>query len=331
MPICPDLPKFFRLRIRAWDFITACGAVLSFSTLAGFLGRYWWFLDLFSHFRVQYLFGLTIVTLLPLFHRAYSQSTFFGLFALINLFTIVPLYIGKEPNAAAQASRSYRSLLMNVNTETGKPDQVAKAIQLVAPDVVVLEEVNDQWLSLIAGALQAYPYAKVMPREDNFGIAPYSKFPFAQAEIRQVGEADLPSIIAELNLTSRRLTVIATHPLPPGNAENARLRDNQLAGIAEVVKQSDSPVLVLGDLNATAWSFSFNQLLNRSGLRDASQGHGVLPTWPTFFPIMLIPIDHCLYTAGIHATREFLGPKTGSDHYPVVLDFVVTSAATKHH
>ena len=168
-----------------------------------------------------------------------------------------------------------------------------------------------------------------MPREDNFGIALYSKYPLVQSEIRQVGEADVPTVIAELELPDGRLTVIATHPLPPGGPEYSRLRNDQLARLPGIVKQASSPVLLLGDLNATPWCSHFKRLLSQSGLRDSSQGRGVLGTWPTYFPILLIPIDHCLHTAGVHVVGRAAGPKIGSDHYPLVVDFVLTSPSPK--
>jgi endonuclease/exonuclease/phosphatase (EEP) superfamily protein YafD len=218
---------------------------------------------------------------------------------------------------------------MNVNTESGVPGKVAQAIRQLDPDVVAMEEVNDQWLSALAPALRSYPYSKAMPREDNFGIALYSKYPMVHGEIRQLGEADIPSAIAELELPDGRLTVIATHPLPPAGSENSRLRNDQLARLAETVTRLRSPVLLLGDLNATPWCSHFKRLLSQSGLRDSSQGRGILGTWPTHLPILLIPIDHCLHTAGVHVTRRTTGPKVGSDHYPLVIDFVLTSRFSK--
>jgi endonuclease/exonuclease/phosphatase (EEP) superfamily protein YafD len=284
-------------------------------------------LDLFSHFRVQYFLGLSVVAVVLIFRRRYKVPALFGVFAIANLGTIVPLYFGSDPQPAG-VSRSYRSLLVNVNTDSGIPGKVAQTIEQLDPDFMALEEINDQWLSTLSVTLAAYPYSKTMPREDNFGIAIYSKYPLVQSEIRQVGEADVPSAIAELQLPDGLLTVIATHPLPPGGRENARLRDDQLERLPEIVKQARSPVLLLGDLNVTPWSSHFKRLLSRSGLRDSSQGRGVLGTWPTHMPIFLIPIDHCLHTAGIHVTRRATGPKVGSDHYPVVVDFVLTSPSS---
>lgn len=325
MPDSRLLNKFFRLRVQAWDLVTAGGVVLSVASVFGFLGSYWWFFDLFSHFRVQYLVALTLATCLLLIPRRYPRSVFFAAFAIVNLLAIAPLYYGLEAQGAHNPSATYRSLLLNVNTETGKPDQVAGAIRELHPDIIALEEVNERWVALLSSALTAYPYSKTEPREDNFGIALYSKFPIINGEVREIGEAGLPSVIAELQLPSGPLTVILTHPLPPAGPENSRLRNEQLTRIGETARQAKSPVLLLGDLNATPWSACFKPLLKQANLRDASQGHGVLPTWPTFLPIMLIPLDHCLHSAGVRPMRESLGPKTGSDHYPVVLDFVLSS------
>ena len=46
---------FFQLELRPWGLLTSAGFVASAATIFGFLGRFSWFLDLFSHFRVQYM------------------------------------------------------------------------------------------------------------------------------------------------------------------------------------------------------------------------------------------------------------------------------------
>ena len=46
--------EFFRLRVRPWGILTAGGLLAVFGTIAGFIGKYAWWLDLGSHFRVQY-------------------------------------------------------------------------------------------------------------------------------------------------------------------------------------------------------------------------------------------------------------------------------------
>lgn len=319
---------FLKRPVHLWGLVAAFGVIVSLSTVLGFLGRFGWFLDLFSHFRVQYFVSLSIVTLLLLILKRRMVALGFGLFALINLCTVLPLYVGGS-TAPVDTPQSHRVMLANVNTEHGDVTRVTEAIQQYDPDILVLEEVNTEWLSELQGVLGGYPHSKAEPREDNFGIAIYSKLPFARSDVQYIGNAGVPSIVAVVETPDGPCTVIATHPLPPGGAENSRLRNYQLARLPEVVRQATSPVLLLGDLNVSPWCHHFRRLLKESGLRDSSKGRGVQPTWPTDNPLLLIPIDHCLHSRDIHIVRKEIGPKVRSDHYPVIIDFMLLSGEEK--
>jgi endonuclease/exonuclease/phosphatase (EEP) superfamily protein YafD len=77
---------------------------------------------------------------------------------------------------------------------------------------------------------------------------------------------------------------------------------------------------VLGDLNATPWSYYFQRLVRESGLTDSSKGRGIHATWPAgLFPLR-IPIDHCLLSPEIGVINKMTGNNVGSDHLPVVVD-----------
>lgn len=319
----PKQSSLFDLRINAWGLVSACGAIAVLATLLGFLGRFSWVCDLFCHFRVQLFAVLLTVASLHLIRRDFRSSVIFALFAMANLSAIVPLYLGDAPTAPA-GSVSYRAMLANVNTRFGSPQMVVGAIEHFRPDILVLEEVDDRWVALLSEGLKAYAHSTAMPRDDNFGIAVYSKYPM-RGEVRYFGESEVPSVVAEIDTPQGTFTLIGTHALPPASAENTRLRDEHLSHIPETVRAAKSPVLLLGDLNATPWCSSFRQLVRESGLRDSSRGRGVQPTWPSFMPLLWIPIDHCLFGPGIQVTNKRVGPKIGSDHYPVVVDFVLES------
>jgi endonuclease/exonuclease/phosphatase (EEP) superfamily protein YafD len=214
-------------------------------------------------------------------------------------------------------------MLANVNTKTGNATDVAAAIRRFNPDIVVLEEVNAKWLSDLKPVLDGYAHSEQEPREDNFGIGLWSRFPFTRSCVAHIGTAEVPSIVVELDTTKGKCTVVATHPLPPGGKEYSEFRNAQLAELPRWVRQASSPVVLLGDLNVTPWNHYFKRLLNESGLKDSSQGRGVQPTWPAFSPLMLIPIDHCLYSHGIVIVARQTGPQVGSDHFPVIIDFVI--------
>jgi endonuclease/exonuclease/phosphatase (EEP) superfamily protein YafD len=315
-------PNPLGFRIRLSGMIGAAGAVACTATVLGFCGRFGWLFDLFSHFRVQYFLGLAVATALLLLSRQRKAAACFGIFAIINLVVILPLYFGHTVEAGQHES-TLRAMLINVNTESGDPILVAKALSEMDPQIVVMEEINSRWLIDLEEALRACPNSCLRPRDDNFGIGLFSKFPLSNATVVEIGEAKVPSILADVRIGTTTLRVIATHPLPPAGARYSRWRNSQLDRIPDYVPNDGSSILLLGDLNVSPWSHHFKQLLTRTGLRDSSKGRGVQPTWPAGNPLLSIPIDHCLHSRDVMILRKKIGPNVGSDHYPVIVDIAI--------
>ena len=210
---------------------------------------------------------------------------------------------------------------LNVKTDHDNMAQVANAIEHYAADLVLLEEVDERWLSALQPVLVDYPYSVASPRPDNFGIALYSKLPLLDAVTPSFGSAEVPSVQASLVWQGRTLSFLGTHPLPPVNRTYSRLRDEQLHAIALHVLSLPGSVLLMGDLNTTVWSYHFRRLLNVSGLSDCSRGHGVQPTWPADNVVLRVPIDHCLHSSQVTILDKQVGRDVGSDHFPIIVTF----------
>ena len=308
-----------------WGLLTASGVVVCLATLFGFLGKYSWFLDLFSHFRVQYLISLTILsTLLFLSRRRRTAIAFLG-FALVNLVLILPLYFGGQ-NTAPEDSTIIRAMFLNVSTQFGDSERVKEVVQDLNPDIIVLEEINSQWVENLAWLSNSHPYTLVQMREDNFGIGLFSKLPLVESEVAYIGGIGAPSLLITVNTGITNLRVIATHTLPPTGAIYSRWRNKQLDQLSDFTKSS-LPILLLGDLNTTPWSYYFKKLLKNTGLSNSSRGYGVQPTWPSFAPIFSIPIDHALHSSDIVIVDRKIGPDVSSDHFPVIIDFTILTEA----
>jgi len=280
-----------------------------------------WFLDLFSHFRVQYLLGLAALGILMIAGRRRKTASVFLALACVNAGVVLPLYFGKEPRPS-EAMPSVRAMLINVNTQRGDPERVRQVILATDPNILVLEEISERWMSELAWLTNSHPYAITQPREDNFGIGLFSKLPIKDGEVVYIGDAEVPSIVATLNIEHTNLLVIATHPLPPGGRDYSRWRNDQFERLPDYVL-SNLPVLLLGDLNVTPWNYYFRRLLARTGLRDSAKGYGVQPTWPDFNLLLRIPIDHCLHSDEIIIIDRKIGEGVSSDHYPLIVDFVI--------
>ena len=314
-------------RIGVWGLVTALGITASAGTVLGFFGQFGWVLDLFSNFRVQYFLGLGFAALVLLIPKRRKLAIFFALMAIVNVRTIAPLYFDRSAEIAS-SSPSLRVMLINVNSTLGEVDLVRKVIQDYDPDLVTLEEVNDKWVSELRPFMTRYPYSEIKARNDNFGIAMYSRVPFIDSAVLYIGEAAVPSLMARVSTPSGELTVVATHAPPPVNAEYSRWRNEQLENLPGVIARTGSPILLLGDLNVSPWSHHFRSLLEATGLDDSSKGRGVQPTWPTSNPVLRIPIDHVLHSPRIQIIGKVVGPSVGSDHYPVIVDFTIRPERT---
>jgi endonuclease/exonuclease/phosphatase (EEP) superfamily protein YafD len=318
----PSTPGFFSLRIRLSGLVVAGGLLAGCGTIAGFAGRLAWWLDLCAHFRVPYVVVLALVSVALLLARRRRLAVVFGVLALANLAVIAPLYFGR-PKVAGPSGRPLRAVLANVNAGYGDPARTAAFLREANPDIIALEEISSRWLPALAPVLSNYPHFRMLVREDSFGILLCSRFPFAQARLALIGEAEVPSVVAEVRAPQGRCTVIATHPVPPACREWAAWRDGQLAELAAVARHATSPVVLLGDLNTTPWGSHFRRLMRDSGLRDSAQGRGIHPTWPVGDVLLRIPIDHCLVSPSIGIVDRRIGPDIGSDHFPLIVDFAL--------
>jgi endonuclease/exonuclease/phosphatase (EEP) superfamily protein YafD len=303
--------------------LEAGATIACVATLAGFGARLWWPLELCCHFRLQYFMALSLCSLAMAALRKKYWAVLFAGFALLNLAMIIPLYFGGGP--PAPDLKSYRALLANVNTSNRAFGKAREFIRSSHPDIVVLLEVNDEWVKELQELLSEYPYHELRPRDDNFGMAVFSRLRPIRLEEIKIGRLGVPSVRTELDLDGRKLTIIAVHPLPPASSEYVYYRNEALEALAGLVAAQNGNVMVLGDLNMTSWSPYFGDLLQNAGLRDSRKGYGLQTTWPSLLVPLGITLDHCLVSPGIIITNRSVGPFIGSDHLPVIVDFSLSS------
>ena len=295
---------------------------LTVATIAGFLGRWHWTLDLFSHFRVQYMQLCLVLIGLVLWKRLNKRAVALILLACLNYAFVLPLYFGSP---ASTDGKPIRVMLMNLNAANGNADHVLKAIRNSDPDLVLFAEVTPAWAAELAVLDIDYTYRVTEPQEGCFGIMLMSKSPLERGEVVEIGMSGVPSIIAEAHFPQGTISIIGTHPLPPVNAECFRLRNSQLAALPETIKNQRYPVLLIGDLNTSSWSPHFRDLLRDSGLKNSMKGFGFQPTWPAKIPFMKTPLDHVLHSPEMTIHHRAVGKDVGSDHLPVIVDFSLQS------
>jgi endonuclease/exonuclease/phosphatase (EEP) superfamily protein YafD len=305
--------------------LTALALPAALLTTAAYFSSRPAFLAQLSPFRAQYAALLGAHVAICLLLRRPRWAALFALFALFNLWAVRPATPDSVVSIDAGAP-PLKILLVNVLTSNPDPGPLLELVRAEKPDLVALLEINHRWQAELTRApalLADYPHHRFHPREDNFGLAVFSRRPLADLRLEFLADPDLPSLAFTLPLGARPLHVLLTHPLPPGTAAGTALRDLQLDRIAQHDRSlpAGDPRLVLGDLNATPWCPPLRRLLAQTGLRPASFDRRFFaPTWPAPAPLFLIPIDHALIDARLVCTDYRVGPDIGSDHLPVLLD-----------
>ncbi len=298
--------------------IVAIGILIA--TVLGFLGRFHWTLDLFSHFRVQYMqFCLPLIGS-ALWQRRNKHAAALVLLAGLNYAFVLPLYFGKP---AAPSQKPHRAMLMNLNAANGNTEQVMEAIRSAKPDILLLEEVTPKWATELEVLNADYKHRIAEPQEGCFGIMLLSKYPLAHGKVVQIGDAGVPSIVADAYLPTGEVSIIGTHPVPPISAEFSERRNIQLAELPYVVMEQKKPVLLVGDLNLTPFSYWFRRVISESGLKNSMKGFGFQPTWPADNRLLRIPLDHVLHSEEITIHHRAVLGDVGSDHLPLIIDFLL--------
>ncbi len=292
----------------------AAGLTLVVSTAASLdVENAWW--QLFSHFRLQY-FGASLVFGVLLVLLRHRRGAFLALFAAgINAAYVLPWYVG-DAHTGGQPLRLLQTNVLSINDNY---DGLIALVDAEAPDIVVVEEVTAAWAEAIAALADDYPYRYVIPRSDNFGIALLSRAPFVNVRHLASPPLGFPTIQARIDWHGKPFDLIASHPTVPVNPVVYAARNRQLDNLAVLVAESEGPVVLVGDLNATPWDRHYRRLEASTGLRNARRGFGIVPTWPTFLPIAMIPIDHVLISPEIGVQSVAAGPDIGSDHLPLIV------------
>ncbi len=307
--------------LKRCKFLLACVGALSCAAFLGGLHRY---LELTCHFRVFYLLGAIILTGALLGFRAWRWSALGLLVIAVNFCIILPWYWPRASHAQSALAPNLRILLCNVLTENPKYEQVLGIVREVDPDILVLLEVNWDWMGALAPLKESYPFKVTQPRSDNFGIALLSRLPLENTQIiEDFGNSSAPAIVGEIPLGGKSLSLVAIHTLPPPGAQYTAIRNAQLVDLAAFVQEKEGPCVVIGDLNTTMWSPTYHRFETDCGLVNTRRGFGVMATWPVGLGPLMIPIDHCLCSPEIQVVDCYTGPDIGSDHLPLIVELSV--------
>jgi endonuclease/exonuclease/phosphatase (EEP) superfamily protein YafD len=300
--------------------------ILFVLSMSGYFGRFNKYLELTSHFKIQYLLASVVCLLICLILRDWRGAAGALLIAGINLPAIITWYrAGQSTVNWSVKGRHLKLVFANLNRVNTEHDSFIAFVDRHTPDMIIVQEVDAVWAGALQKLRHRYPFSESLPRGGGSGIALYSRLPFERLPIVSTEGDARPGILASLKVGDVTVYLLSIHPRAPLRGEHFERRNKMLAAAVASLRDLPSPKICVGDLNTSLWSPYYRSFAKQTKLVNARKGFGLLPSWPTFmlFKWLMIPIDHCLVSPDIRIVNAQAGEQIGSDHLPLIVEMEI--------
>jgi endonuclease/exonuclease/phosphatase (EEP) superfamily protein YafD len=241
----------------------------------------------------------------------------------VHLVTIWP-DIKPPDRISSSAKDSPRLRVFSSNLYFANADLtgIVEEIRASDPDVVVFQETTRPHRArlLREPALTEYSHRVAADNSDTMVL---SRVPIESSDIWTAPSR--PMARARLSTTIGVVELVAVHTIAPTDDASIRRWKQMLRLLRDLAEQRDTPMLMVGDFNATVYHPRFDDLLD-TGLTDAhsARGKGFTGTWPRDrgFP-PLLRIDHALSSDELVPVSASYGTGSGSDHRPIVVEYAL--------
>ncbi len=298
---------------------------------------YWW-IRIFDFPRVQLaVLGLVVLGAFWFFHdrkarldRAVLALLVAGFgYQLVQIWPYTPLHSVESVQAEAPADENtFRLVSSNVLQTNREGERWLRVIRAAQPDLVVAMEADAWWQQTAQPLRENLPYAVEHPLDNTYGILLYSRWPLRDVEVREIVEDSIPSIWGTVDLPSGVPVRFAfIHPRPPQPADDTDNRDAELVLVAREVEEHEGPLIVAGDFNDVAWSYTTELFQEISGLLDPRVGRGLYSTFHADYPPLRWPLDHVFHSESLEVVELRRLDYVGSDHFPILAELAVVPGA----
>lgn len=265
-----------------------------------------WFIDLATHWQMQYSAGLVGVAVLCLLAEAWLLALASVVLAIMPWVTLaggLPDYPADKPNYEAITIASANLMRGEANFSVLKNSLAENIV-----DFLAVQELTPDFASKDFKGLAGYPYAVTFPAEGSFGIGFLSKWPIVDFKQHTFsGDSAIEVMVVK---QGKIYNFWVVHPMPPVTEQAYSDRD---AYLREVARTASKDSIIVGDFNSTLWARGMSEF-PRNGFRRAS---GLAPTYSLWGGLAL---DH-VFAGELEwkSIRTEVLPDIGSDHRPLLV------------
>ena len=311
------------LRTFAGLALLTLGFLGSLATILGFFGSTSWIFDMLANFRFQLAVGMILIGIIYFFVFGRWTAFIFVALGAVNVLLVAPLYL--DDPAPPAAGDSLRIISFNVGAGRADTAELINYVEEADADLVFLLESTEEWIDRIEMNGSGYAVSNEIPQDRVYGISVLGHGTTIVEQLR-LGTTRDPVMRVEATVGGELVAIYAVHPRPPDSPAKTAARDALFDELATLVSGETLPVIVIGDFNATPWSYAFRDFSSATGLVNSQNGFGLSPTWPTSFPVSLVPLDHMLHSDTLTTIERNVGPDLGSDHLPLSVEVAVAGA-----
>ncbi len=311
-----------RLQPSVVSALTWCGIIV----LLPFINHWHWLLDLLSHFQLQVVIAQIPILLLCWYFKYRKETVASCVILSIALFHLSPL-LGWPSHSKTESEHTVKITALNVLHSNSRYSEVIEYLKSEKSDLLVLSEMTPAFTVLLKENFPDYPYQVHRPREDAFGMSLLSRHPISEQDILSGGKYGEPILKAEIDFAGKPITIFGVHPVPPLGKNASASNAQYLEKLTELCRNTETPVILAGDFNATPWGDQYQRLIKNLDYTNCALGENTLTTWNRFMdfsiPCFGLMLDHILYSKDFEKKDFKVTSDLGSDHDGVSAELVL--------
>ena len=161
-------------------------------------------------------------------------------------------------------------------------------------DLVSFQELTPDWNVLLKNLLQKdFPHSESEVRIDPYGMALYSRVPFESFQSFKCGGK--PNLKSTVEKDGKEFEIVSSYLTPALDQKSIETASTQLNTIAKEIKNSQHPLIALGEYNMVYWTNEIREFRTDTKLTNSRRGlsDGNLR----------VPYDHIFFSDKLECTQ----------------------------